>query len=36
MSDVDPCHKGMARPRVADGEDGLQMWSVAENILKKQ
>jgi hypothetical protein len=24
-----PCHHGMARPRVADGGDGLQIWSVA-------
>jgi hypothetical protein len=31
-----PCHHGMARPRVADGGDGLQMWRVAANILKKQ
>jgi hypothetical protein len=26
----------MARPRVADGEDGLQIWSTAANILNKQ
>jgi hypothetical protein len=26
----------MARPRVADGRDGLQIWRVAENILNKQ
>jgi hypothetical protein len=26
----------MARPRVADGGDGLQIWRVAENILNKQ
>jgi hypothetical protein len=31
-----PCHHVMARPRVADGEDGLQVWRVAENILNKQ
>jgi hypothetical protein len=24
---------GMARPQVADGVDGLQMWRVAVNIL---
>jgi len=26
----------MARPRVADGGDGLQIWTVAANILNKQ
>jgi hypothetical protein len=26
----------MARPRVADGVDDLQIWRVAENILNKQ
>jgi hypothetical protein len=31
-----PCHHGMARPRVADGRDGFQQWSVAANILDKQ
>jgi hypothetical protein len=31
-----PCHHGMARPQVADGGDGLQMWRVAANILNKQ
>jgi hypothetical protein len=31
-----PCHHSMARPRVADGRDGLQLWSVAANILNKQ
>jgi hypothetical protein len=30
------CHHGMARPRVADTEDGLQIWRVAANILNKQ
>jgi hypothetical protein len=30
------CHNGMARPQVADGGDGLQMWRVAANILNKQ
>jgi hypothetical protein len=29
----DPCHHGMARPRVADGGDGLQTWKVAVNKL---
>jgi hypothetical protein len=29
------CHKGMARPQVAD-EDGPQIWKVAANILNKQ
>jgi len=29
---VDPCHHGMARPRVADGGDSLQIWrAVAES-----
>jgi hypothetical protein len=31
-----PCHHGMARPQVAEGGDGLQIWRVAENILNKQ
>jgi hypothetical protein len=31
-----PCHNGMARRWVADGEDGLQIWRVAANILNKQ
>jgi hypothetical protein len=31
-----PCHHGMARPQVADGGDGLQVWRVAANILNKQ
>jgi len=26
----------MARPRVVDGGDGLQMWRVTENILNYQ
>jgi hypothetical protein len=26
----------MARPRVADEEDGLQIWRVAANILNMQ
>jgi hypothetical protein len=26
----------MARPQVADGGDGLQIWRVATNILNKQ
>jgi hypothetical protein len=30
------CHHGMARPQVADGGDGLQMWRVSANILNKQ
>jgi hypothetical protein len=30
-----PCHHGMARPQVADGE-GLQIWRAAANILNKQ
>jgi hypothetical protein len=31
-----PCHHGMARPQVADGEDALQLWREAANILNKQ
>jgi hypothetical protein len=31
-----PCHHGMACPQVADGEDALQFWGVAANILNKQ
>jgi hypothetical protein len=30
------CHHGMARPRVADRADGLQICTVAANILNKQ
>jgi hypothetical protein len=30
------CHHGMARPRVADRGDGLQIWRVSSNILNKQ
>jgi hypothetical protein len=29
-----PCHHGMARPQVADGGVGLQIWRVAANILQ--
>jgi hypothetical protein len=31
-----PCHISIARPRVADGGDGLQIWKVDSNILNKQ
>jgi hypothetical protein len=31
-----PCHHSMARPRAADGRDGLQLWRLAANILNKQ
>jgi hypothetical protein len=31
-----PCHHGMARPQVAYGGDGLQIWRVAANILNMQ
>jgi hypothetical protein len=31
-----PCPHGVARSRVADGGDGLQMRKVAANILNKQ
>jgi hypothetical protein len=30
------CHHDMARPRVADRGDGLQIWTVAANMLNKQ
>jgi len=33
---VCPCHHDMARPRVADGGDGLQIWRVVANVLNKQ
>jgi hypothetical protein len=32
----DPCHHGIARPQLADGEDGLQIWSLTANLLYKQ
>jgi hypothetical protein len=32
----DPCHHSMMRPQVVDGEDALQVWKVAANILNKQ
>jgi hypothetical protein len=31
-----PCYHGTARPQVADGKDGLQIWRVAANTLNKQ
>jgi hypothetical protein len=31
-----PCLHDMARPQVADGGGGLQIWRVAANILNKQ
>jgi hypothetical protein len=31
-----PCHHSLARSRVADGRDGLQLWRLAANILNKQ
>jgi len=33
---VDPYHRGMARPQVADGGKGPQIWRVAASILNKQ
>jgi hypothetical protein len=30
------CHDGMMRPQVADGGEGLQLWTVTENILDSQ
>jgi hypothetical protein len=29
---VASCHHGMARPQVADGGDGLQIWRAVANI----
>jgi hypothetical protein len=31
-----PCHYSMARPRVEDGRDGLQLWKLAANMVNKQ
>jgi hypothetical protein len=31
-----PYHHGMARPKVADGGESLQIWRVAANMLNKQ
>jgi hypothetical protein len=31
-----PCHHGMARPQIADGGNGFEIWRVAANILNKQ
>jgi hypothetical protein len=31
-----PCHHGKARPQVADGGEGLQIWRVAANILNNK
>jgi hypothetical protein len=36
MSGVPPCHHSRARPRVADGWDGLQQWREAGNIMNRQ
>jgi len=30
-----PCHRGIARPQVTDGGDGLQIWKVAADTSKK-
>jgi hypothetical protein len=30
------CHHGMTHPQFADGEDGLQLWSVAANKLNNK
>jgi hypothetical protein len=30
------CHHDMARPQVADGGDGLQIWRVVADVLNKQ
>jgi hypothetical protein len=31
-----PCHHSVACPQVADGEDSLQILSIAVNIMNKQ
>jgi hypothetical protein len=31
-----PCHHCMGRPQVADGGDGLQIWTVAASTSNKQ
>jgi hypothetical protein len=31
-----PCRRGMTRPQVADGRDGIQIWRTAGNVLNKQ
>jgi hypothetical protein len=31
-----PCHHNMARPRVADRRDSLQLRKLAANIMNKQ
>jgi hypothetical protein len=31
-----PCHQGTAQPQVENGEDSLQIWRVAANIVNKQ
>jgi len=36
MYSVGPCHLRMARPRIEDGGDCLQIWRVAASILNKQ
>jgi len=33
---VGPCHQCTVHSRVADGEDDLQIWRVAANILNNQ
>jgi len=33
---VGSCHRSKARPQVADGGDGLQIWRAAANVLNKQ
>jgi len=27
------CHLGMARPRITDGGDGIQIWMVAIHVV---
>jgi hypothetical protein len=32
---VGPCYHDIERHRAADGADGLQIWRIAANVLKK-
>jgi len=33
---VGPCQYGTARPGIADGGDGLQIWKAADDTMNKQ
>jgi len=32
----EPCHRGTERPRAADAECGVYIWTLAANMLNKQ